>query len=59
MKWIFQRMDGFTIALEPEHMGGISKSLKYLSLLNKILFDGEILHWDCKWKHLTTSQLRV
>jgi hypothetical protein len=55
MRWLFQRMDGFTIALEPEHTGGISKSLKYLSLLNKILFKGEILHWHCKWKHLTNS----
>lgn len=52
MKWLFQRIDGFTIALEPEHTGGISKSLKYLSLLNKILFEGAILHWDCNWKHL-------
>ena len=52
MRWLFQRMDGFTIALEPEHTGGISKSLKYLSLLNKILFEGEVLHWDCNWKHL-------
>jgi len=55
MRWIFQRMDGFTIALEPEHTGGISISLKYLSLLNKILFEGNILHWDCKWKHLTNN----
>ncbi len=52
MQWIFKRMDGFTIALEPEHTGGISMSLEYLSLLNKILFNGEILHRDCKWKHL-------
>jgi len=53
MKWIFKRMDGFTIALEPEHTGGISKSLKYLTLLNKLFFNGDILHNDCKWKHLT------
>lgn len=52
MKWIFQRMNGFTIALEPEHTGGIKKSLKYLSLLNSILFKGSILHWNCEWKHL-------
>ena len=36
MQWIFARMNGFTIALEPEHTGGILKSLKYLSILNKI-----------------------
>lgn len=52
MRWIFERMDGFTIALEPEHTGGILKSLKYLSILNKILFDGEIHNWNCRWKHL-------
>lgn len=27
MKWIFQRLEGFTLALEPKHTGGISKSL--------------------------------
>lgn len=53
MKWICERMDGFTIALEPECTGGISKSLKYLKLLNKIFFDGDILHESCEWKHLT------
>ena len=52
MQWIFDRMDGFTIALEPEHTGGVSKSLKYLTLLNKIFFNGDILHWNCEWKHL-------
>jgi hypothetical protein len=52
MRWIFKRMDGFTIALEPEHVGSIIKTLKYLTLLNKLLFNGSILHWDCEWKHL-------
>lgn len=52
MRWIFKRMDGFTIALEPEHVGSIFKTLKYLTLLNKLFFNGSILHWDCEWKHL-------
>lgn len=52
MKWIFQRLEGFTIALEPEHTGGIKKSLEYLSLLNDMLFEGDIMHSNCKWKHL-------
>ncbi len=52
MKWIFERMCGFTIAIEPEHTGGILKSSEYLKLLNSIFFEGELLHWDCKWKHL-------
>lgn len=51
MKWILKRMDGFTIALEPEHTGGITKSLKYLKLLNQIFFKGRIFH-KCKWRHL-------
>lgn len=55
MKWICERMDGFTIALEPECTGGILKSLKYLKLLNKIFFTGEILHDRCEWKHLSNN----
>ena len=56
MRWIFQRMDGFTIALEPKHTGGITHSLRYLSLLNRILFSGDILHWDCNWNHLKRNK---
>jgi len=55
MKWVFERMNGFTIAIEPEHTGGFSKSSEYLKLLNSIFFHGELLHWDCKWKHLKNN----
>lgn len=55
MQWIFQRMCGFTIALEPECTGGILKSMKYLRLINNIFFDGEILNEKCKWKHLMNN----
>jgi len=55
MQWIFKRMEGFTIAMEPEHTGGIISSLKYFSILNKLLFDMEIPHWNCEWKHLTNK----
>jgi hypothetical protein len=56
MKWLFQRMDGFTIALEPTHTGGISKSYIYLKLLNELLFDGDLLYDRLAWKHLVSGQ---
>ncbi len=55
MQWIFSRMDGFTIALEPEHTGNVVKSLKYLSLLYNLFF--EITPEEgLSWRHL--SKLR-
>lgn len=52
-KWIFERMEGFTIALEPKCTGGISKSLKYISLLTDLFFDQNFHNWECNWKHLS------
>lgn len=52
IKWIFERVEGITIALEPEFTGGISKSLKYLSLIEKLWFNKPIGNWDIEWKHL-------
>jgi hypothetical protein len=38
IKWIFERLAGFTIALEPEHTGGLLKSNKYLAMIDKLYF---------------------
>jgi len=59
IQWIFQRLCGFTIATEPEHTGGLSRSNRLLELINKIyfspsLFSNYIEQWkrSCHWKHL-------
>lgn len=52
IQWIFERLDGITIALEPEHTGGISKSFKYLSSIEKLWFDKPLGNFDVQWKHL-------
>lgn len=38
IKWIFDRMEGFTVALEPEHTGGLLRSNKYFALIDKMYF---------------------
>jgi hypothetical protein len=52
VKLIFDRMAGFTIALEPEHTGGLLKSFSFLQLINKTYFRPGLFSEDCKWKHL-------
>lgn len=52
IKWIFKRTDGITIALEPEYTGGITKSLKYLSMIEKLWFDKSLGNWDVNWRHI-------
>lgn len=59
MQWIFQRLQGITIATEPEHTGGLLKSNKLLSLINNIWFKPSLFtsrpgKWDkeTQWKHL-------
>jgi hypothetical protein len=53
IKWIFDRIDGFTIALEPEHVGGLLKSNKYLGLIDKIYFNPGLFSYRSNWKHVT------
>lgn len=53
INWIFERMEGFTIALEPQHTGGLLKSNKYLGLLNKIYFKPGLFAYRSNWKHVT------
>ncbi len=52
IKWIFDRLQGITIALEPEYTGGISKSMKFLSLIEKLWFSNSIGNFHVQWKHL-------
>ena len=51
IKWIFDRICGFTIATEPEHSGGLIKSNKLLNTINSIYFKPEIFAKNCDWKH--------
>ncbi|MES2382154.1 MAG: UPF0489 family protein [Bacteroidota bacterium] len=51
IKWIFARLAGFTIATEPKHCGGLSKSNKLLDIINKIYFKSDIFNEDCDWRH--------
>lgn len=59
MQWIFQRLQGITIATEPEHTGGLLKSNKLLNLINNIWFKPSLFtsrpgEWDkeTQWRHL-------
>lgn len=59
MEWIFQRLQGITIATEPEHTGGLLKSNKLLNLINDIWFQPSLFtsypgKWDkgTQWRHL-------
>lgn len=58
INWIFKRLTGFTIALEPEHTGGLTQSNRLMDLLNQIYFAPALFtncgeHWkmSCNWKH--------
>ncbi|MBI3233579.1 MAG: hypothetical protein HYZ42_05990 [Bacteroidetes bacterium] len=53
INWIFERMEGFTIALEPQHTGGLLKSNRYLGLLDKIYFKPGLFAHRSNWKHVT------
>lgn len=49
MRWIFERLQGFTIAMEPEYTGGIEKSLRFLVLLENLFFKKSIGNWHNDW----------
>ncbi|MFW0739929.1 hypothetical protein [Flavobacterium sp. T12S277] len=52
INWIFERLEGFTIATEPEHCGGLLKSNKLLDIINKIYFEPSLFTpMSCEWKH--------
>lgn len=59
IQWIFQRIQGITIATEPEHTGGLLQSNKLLNIINNIWFNPSLFtsypgEWDreTQWKHL-------
>jgi len=53
IKWIFERLAGITIALEPEHTGGLLKSNKYLAMIDKLYFKPGLFSYNCNWRHVT------
>ncbi|MGV8133727.1 MAG: hypothetical protein AB2L20_00805 [Mangrovibacterium sp.] len=59
ISWIFQRLQGFTIAIEPEHSGGLLKANRFLNIIDRLYFDPCLFSdyaWQWKkntnWKHL-------
>lgn len=55
IRWIFERIEGFTLALEPEHCGGFMQSSQLLNTINKTYFDPGLftpsINNGCGWKH--------
>jgi len=56
IKWIFERMAGFTIAMEPEHTGGFLKSCRYLSLIDHLYFKPGLFSHRCNWRHVSKAR---
>lgn len=59
MKWILPRLQGITIAQEPQHTGGLLESNRLLNVINKTWFEPSLFttypgQWDkdTQWKHL-------
>ncbi len=52
MKWVFERMEGMTIATEPDFCGGLSNSNKIYNLVDTTLFKGHLFSKNARWKHL-------
>lgn len=53
MQWIFQRMEGMTIATEPKWCGGLINSNKIYKVVDNTLFDFQLFSKNAKWKHLS------
>ncbi len=51
IKWIFERLCGFTIATEPEHCGGLIKANELLATLDTLYFKPMLFTDKCDWKH--------
>ena len=52
MHWVFQRIKGFTIALEPSFVGGLTKAMRLFEIVERTLFTGSIQQPDTTWRHL-------
>lgn len=57
MQWVFQRLAGFTIALEPEYCGGIRNCMHILDVVSDTLFDPPLMTSKMKWR-LTSSRVK-
>ncbi len=55
MKWVFNRLYGITIALEPECTGGLAKSLELFSIIESVWFNDSVGKMNIKWNHLIGS----
>lgn len=49
MRMVLPRIDGMTIALEPDYCGGLQGSMDLLSVLNDALFDGTMGQSHMRW----------
>jgi hypothetical protein len=61
IEWIFSRMEGFTIATEPEFCGGLKKSNYFLQIIDNLYFTPSLFYKVpgsatkyTRWKHLCT-----
>ena len=50
MGWVFPRLVGFTIALEPEYCGGIRNCTHILDLVSSTLCDPPLLRAGMRWR---------
>lgn len=64
IEWIFSRLCGITIAIEPQHTGGLIKAHRLLKFIDRLwfspsLFTGVPGKWDkcTKWKHLKNNTI--
>lgn len=62
-KWAFERLCGVTIAIEPEHSGGLKRALKYLNMFDRAFFHPSLFtncgsNYDnnASWRHLAESR---
>lgn len=52
MKWLFKRMEGMTIATEPEFCGGLSNSNHIFNNIDELLFNSSLFGKSATWVHL-------
>lgn len=50
MRWVFPRLAGFTIALEPGYCGGIRNCMHILDVVSDTLFDPPLLTSRMRWR---------
>jgi len=53
MQWVFERMEGMTIATEPKWCGGLKNSNKLYNLVDNTLFNFQLFSKNATWKHLS------